>query len=90
MFFGYKLHVVNNILGAIASPLVFPEFGGPGGSPPLFFPTEMNFQEMYDFSSDMFEFDLLYRLENELFTPFESNESFRRTLRCLERCGFLY
>jgi len=41
----------------------FPEFGGPEGVP-LFFPTEMNFQDFYDYGTDMFEFELLYDIEN--------------------------
>ena len=58
----------------------FPEFGGPNGLP-LFFPTEMNFQEFYDFGTDMFRFELLYDLENNYsIDPFVSTETLQTFL----------
>ena len=40
----------------------FPDFDGPNGVP-LFFPTEMNFEEFYEYATDLFKFELLYEIE---------------------------
>ncbi|MHA1475887.1 MAG: hypothetical protein ACTSPA_12425 [Promethearchaeota archaeon] len=58
----------------------FPEFGGLNGLP-LFFPTEMNFEEFYDYGTDMFRFELLYNLENNYsIDPFISSETLQSIL----------
>ena len=58
----------------------FPEFGGLEGLP-LFFPTEMNFEEFYDYGTDMFRFELLYNLENNYsIDPFVSTETLQSIL----------
>ncbi|MHA1702415.1 MAG: hypothetical protein ACTSWK_09125 [Promethearchaeota archaeon] len=58
----------------------FPEFGGPNGLP-LFFPTEMNFEEFYDYGTDMFRFELMYNLENNYsIDPFVSTETLQSIL----------
>ncbi|QEE16780.1 hypothetical protein DSAG12_02610 [Promethearchaeum syntrophicum] len=43
----------------------FPEFGYPQGIP-LILPTEMNFADYYTYFSDLFDFTLLYNIENEI------------------------
>ena len=58
----------------------FPEFGGPQ-SLPLFFPTKMNFEEFYDLNTDMFKFDLLWKIENNIpISPYNSTDTFQSVL----------
>ncbi len=58
----------------------FPEFGGIDGLP-IFLPSEMNFEEMYDYATDMFEFDLLYNLdEGNPIDPFNTSSTLQTVL----------
>ena len=49
--------------GTMEPEIPFPTFAGPESGVPLFFPNEMNFQEYYDYATDMFKFMLLFELE---------------------------
>ena len=66
--------------GTIEPTNPFSDFGGPSGLP-LFFPTEMSFEEYYDYATDMFAFQLLYNLENNTsIDPFVSNDTLQSVL----------
>ena len=61
--------------GTTEPAIPFPEFGGPDGVP-FFFPINMSFEEYYDYATDMFEFELLYNIENNYsIDPFVSTDT---------------
>lgn len=62
---------------APVSPL--PDFGSPQGLP-LFFQTDMNFEDQYDFLTDSFKFNLLYALEQGYSTPYVSTDTLQSIL----------
>ncbi|QEE14365.2 hypothetical protein DSAG12_00178 [Promethearchaeum syntrophicum] len=62
--------------GTIEPVRPFSDFGVPGVGVPLLFPTEMNFNDFYNYSKEMFKFDLLYKLENnETIAPLNSTDT---------------
>lgn len=66
--------------GTVEPENPFPEFIGPNGLP-LFFPTEMNFEEFYDYGTDMFKFELLYQLDQGgSIDPFVSTDTLQTIL----------
>ncbi len=66
--------------GTVEPTNPFPEFGGPEGIP-FFYPTEMNFEEFYDYGTDMFKFELLYQLDQGYsIDPFVSTDTLQSIL----------
>jgi len=66
--------------GTPAPEMPFSDFGGPQGLP-LFFPTDMNFQEFYDYGTELFKFELLYFLENgAILDPLNATDTLQSVL----------
>jgi len=64
----------------------FPEFGGPANVP-IFLPSEMNFEEYYDYFTKMVNFNIIYTIENydpympvSYFSIFDSTDTFQSLL----------
>jgi hypothetical protein len=76
-----KEDVSQQLLDGTPAPLMpFSEFGGLSGLP-LFFPEEMNFQEFYDYGTELFEFQLLAAIENSIIIdPLDTTDTLQSVL----------